>query len=91
MSCAVDFKVLGQAAGVAGAKVYGPVPQGSFLRSLGIEQRAATLIKEANPKTACAVSQSKNRLIEPEFMGQSFNSLAISSPDIRMVEGFDVK
>ena len=91
LSCAVDFKVLGQAAGVAGARVHGPVPQGSFLRSLGIEQRTATLIKEANPEMACAVSQSKNRLIGPEFMGQLFNALAISSPDIPLVEGFDIK
>ena len=62
-----------------------------FLSSLGIEQRTATLIKEADPEMACLVLQGKNRLIEPEFMGQLFNVLAISSPDIPLVEGFDIK
>ena len=41
LSSQVDFRALAEAAHGAGAKVYGPVPQGPFLRALGIEVRTA--------------------------------------------------
>ena len=39
----VDFEALAKAAQEAGARVHGPVEQGSWLRRLGIEARAAVL------------------------------------------------
>ena len=88
LSCSVDFRALSRAAGEAGARVHGPISQGKFLSALGIEQRAAALIKDSSQETAQVVLQSKKRLIEPAFMGHSFGALAITSPEIRLVEGF---
>ena len=90
LSCAVDFRALIRAASGAGARVHGPVPQGRFLDSLGIEQRAAALVKEASQEVGRAVLASKNRLVEPAFMGELFNVIAITSQDIPLVEGFDI-
>src|SRR6202000_540948 len=40
----VDFQALARAAEDLGARVHGPVTQGEFLKRIGIEQRAATLM-----------------------------------------------
>ena len=44
----VDFRRLGHAAAEGGASVFGPVPQGTFLRTLGIEVRMAALLAHAD-------------------------------------------
>jgi NADH dehydrogenase [ubiquinone] 1 alpha subcomplex assembly factor 7 len=90
LSCAVDFGALGSAAIRAGARVHGPVSQGALLRSLGIEERAAALMKDADYNTSRLVVQGKERLIEPFFMGQLFQALAITSQALSCVEGFNV-
>ena len=48
LSAQVDFRALAEAASAAGAAVYGPVPQGTFLRALGIEARALQLLGRAS-------------------------------------------
>ena len=46
----VDFQALARAAEDVGARVHGPVTQGEFLRRLGIETRAVTLMAKATPR-----------------------------------------
>ena len=89
LSCAVDFGALGSAALRAGARIHGPVSQGTLLRSLGIEERAAALMKNVDDDTARLVVQGKERLTGPSFMGQLFQALAISSQALSSVEGFN--
>ena len=45
----VDFEALARAAEDIGARVHGPVTQGEFLRRLGIETRAETLMAQGQP------------------------------------------
>ena len=46
----VDFQALARAAEDVGARVHGPVTQGEFLKRLGIETRAVTLMAKATPR-----------------------------------------
>ena len=50
LSAQVDFRAVAEAARDGGAAVYGPVPQGAFLRALGIEARALRLLERARPE-----------------------------------------
>ena len=45
----VDFQALVRAAEDLGAGVHGPVSQGDFLKRLGIETRAISLMAKATP------------------------------------------
>ncbi|MEI9887409.1 MAG: SAM-dependent methyltransferase [Rhizomicrobium sp.] len=67
LSAHVDFPALAAAAERGGARVHGPVGQGTFLRALGIEQRAKRL------EQADALA----RLTAPDRMGTLFKALAI--------------
>ena len=51
----VDFQALAQAAQGMDARVHGPLPQGEFLRRLGIEQRAAALRAGAGQEYASTI------------------------------------
>lgn len=87
----VDFAGLAAAARAAGAAVFGPVPQGAFLRRLGIAARAATLLQGATPDQARVLEASVRRLIEPAEMGTLFKALAVASPDVGTPPGFDAQ
>ena len=71
LSAWVDFRALGQAARKGGAAVFGPVAQGSFLRRLGIAERAARLN---------APAADLQRLVDPQAMGAVFKALALVAP-----------
>src|SRR5260221_270147 len=58
----VDFQALAQAAEGMGARVHGPLPQGEFLRRLGIEQRAAALQAAAPPHHSATLDTAPRRL-----------------------------
>lgn len=75
----VDFEALARRARAAGLTVHGPVEQGSFLRTLGIEQRAAALAA-AKPDQRDVITRQLRRLISPEEMGTLFKVIAISAP-----------
>ncbi len=87
----VDFAALARTARLAGAAVHGPVTQGAFLTSIGIESRAAQL-RSARPERAEAVLAARDRLIEtrPEqtAMGALFKALALTAPDAPAPPGF---
>jgi NADH dehydrogenase [ubiquinone] 1 alpha subcomplex assembly factor 7 len=75
LSAHVDFAACAGAARAAGAAVYGPVPQGPWLRALGIETRAAQLAAGGD-----AVARALHRLTSPDGMGTLFKVLAITAP-----------
>ena len=71
-----------------GAAVLGPVPQGCFLRDLGIEQRADALKRGATAAQARDIRSGLMRLTDPRAMGQMFKVMAITHPGLTMLEGF---
>lgn len=76
LSAHVDFTALSDATTRAGANPFGPVAQGDFLKALGIEARAAALIR-ANPAAADAVARALYRLTDDTAMGRLFKMFAI--------------
>lgn len=87
LSAHVDFAALSEAARQAGASVHGPVGQGSLLRALGIELRAARL-KAAAPAQAEAIEAALHRLTAEEAMGGLFKALALLPPGLDAPAGF---
>ncbi len=90
----VDFQALARAAEDVGARVHGPVPQGEFLKRLGIETRAATLMAKASHEVSEDISGALKRLIGGGRggMGSMFKVLAVSEPHLTSLAGFeDVK
>ena len=85
----VDFAALCEAAGEEGVRVSGPVDQGRFLVSLGIEARAARLIAAANPDQALLIRSGCRRLIDPREMGTLFQVIAFAHPALPPLAGFE--
>jgi SAM-dependent MidA family methyltransferase len=83
----IDFEAVGRAAIGAGALVSGPVPQSDWLRRLGVEQRAQSLIA-SNPDKRHDVEQALHRLCGRDEMGELFKIMAIRSPDWPEPAGF---
>jgi SAM-dependent MidA family methyltransferase len=85
----VDFEALADVAKHANAKVAGPMEQGTFLRALGIETRAAKL-KAAQPPQGRAIDAALDRLTGrgPGQMGALFKVLAFSHPALTL-PGFE--
>ncbi len=81
----VDFQALAEAARPAAASPV--VPQGVFLRRLGVEPRADRLMAAA-PETAADVASACRRLIEPSGMGNLFKVMAITHPGLPNLPGF---
>ena len=86
----VDFQALMRAADDLGARVHGPVTQGEFLKRLGIETRAMTLMAKAAPEVAEDIAGAMQRLVGGGRggMGQMFKVLAISEPNLTSLAGF---
>jgi NADH dehydrogenase [ubiquinone] 1 alpha subcomplex assembly factor 7 len=80
----VDFQAIARAAEDVGARVHGPVTQGEFLKRLGIETRAITLMAKASPEVSDSVSSALKRLIDSGRggMGSMFKVIGISDPKI---------
>ncbi len=86
----VDFQALMRAAEDLGARVHGPVPQGDFLKRLGIETRALTLMAKAPTEVSEDVASALKRLVDGGRggMGQMFKVLGVSEPDLTTLAGF---
>ncbi|MFZ5748132.1 MAG: class I SAM-dependent methyltransferase [Pseudomonadota bacterium] len=84
----VDFGTLGEAARDEDAVTYGPVEQGQWLVSLGIDQRAAALARTA-PERAGQIAEDRARLVLPEQMGSLFKALAVTAPGWPVPAGFE--
>ena len=87
----VDFEALARAAEDIGARAHGPVPQGEFLKRLGIETRAVTLMAKASHEVSEDISSALKRLIGGGRggMGSMFKVLAVSEPRLDSLAGFE--
>lgn len=83
----VDFGRVAHLAHEADLAVQGPVTQRDFLRALGIEVRAETLIK-ANPAHAERLQRELRRLTHADEMGALFKVICLSSPNLPPPAGF---
>jgi NADH dehydrogenase [ubiquinone] 1 alpha subcomplex assembly factor 7 len=88
LSAHIDFAALAEAARATGAEVYGPVPQGRFLGSLGAAERCAALFRRADPAQQEILASGLRRLIDPAEMGTLFKALAMTSAGLPAPEGF---
>jgi len=86
----VDFEALGKAAQEAGARVHGPVEQGTWLKRLGIEARAAALLANATESQRADIAAALQRLTGtgPNQMGSLFKAIAFSTTAIAHLPGF---
>ncbi len=75
----VDFATLAAIAQSRGVKWLGTVPQGRWLRELGIETRAESLAAYA-PEHAAALQSAKDRLIGEGQMGLLFKVMGLAAP-----------
>ena len=75
----VDFATLATIAQSRGVKWLGTVPQGRWLRELGIETRAESLAAFA-PEHAAALHAAKDRLIGEGQMGLLFKVMGLAAP-----------
>lgn len=75
----VDFATLANIAQSRGIKWLGTVPQGRWLRELGIETRADSLAAYA-PQHASAIHSAKDRLIGEGQMGLLFKVMGLAAP-----------
>jgi len=87
----VDFQSIAQAAESIGARVHGPLPQGDFLRRLGIETRAATLKAKAPPAKVSDIDSQIERLTGTgaRRMGTLFKVLGLADPKLGVLPGFE--
>jgi SAM-dependent MidA family methyltransferase len=85
----VDFQALARAAEDLGARVHGPQTQGDFLKRLGIETRAATLMAKATPEVSADIDGALKRLTDSGRggMGSMFKVIGISQPDLISLAG----
>jgi SAM-dependent MidA family methyltransferase len=85
----VDFQALARAAEDVCARVHGPVTQGNFLKRIGIQTRAATLMAKASPEVSEDISAALNRLVGGSRggMGSMFKVLGVSAPDLTSLPG----
>jgi NADH dehydrogenase [ubiquinone] 1 alpha subcomplex assembly factor 7 len=88
LSSHVDFRAVAEAARDAGAAVYGPVPQGPFLRAMGIDLRIARLLERATPEQRRELRAALFRLTDGGAMGELFKVLALTGPDAPPPPGF---
>ena len=83
----VDFAAFGQAAAASGARVWGPVTQGDFLKALGLAERARKLSAGKPANEAQAIEAACRRLIEPAQMGSLFKALALDPSVLARARG----
>jgi SAM-dependent MidA family methyltransferase len=85
----VDFQALARAAEDIGAKVHGPATQGEFLKRLGIETRAVTLMAKATHEVSEDIAGALKRLVGGGRggMGSMFKVIGISDPGIETLVG----
>lgn len=68
----VDFRALKFVAQKNGARLIGPINQGTFLKELGIETRLKMIRKNNNPKYDRKLIQDFERLTSNTYMGELF-------------------
>lgn len=85
----VDFQALSHAAIAAGAVTWGPLPQGLFLRRIGLETRMAKLCADKSAAEKEAILSGALRISAPEQMGEVFKALCLSASGLPAPAGFE--
>ena len=80
----VDFAALAAAAAKAGAVPRRLLDQGTFLRRIGLEQRARRLAAGKDAATEAAIAAAVERLAGPAAMGTLFKVLAVGAPGLAL-------
>jgi len=75
----VNFRTLSLEARTAGLQTFGPMPQGRFLLSLGLEARCNSLLRAASPEQRHTLMAGVQRLLDPSQMGELFKAMAITA------------
>lgn len=88
LTCHINFGALKKIALTNGLGVLGPIPQGQFLKNLGIDLRIEKL-KQANPVSRSSLDIAAMRLTHPQYMGTLFKVMAIFSPSTLNPAGFE--
>jgi len=85
----VDFQALARAVEDVGGRTHGPVEQGVFLRRLGIETRAVTLMSKASAEVSEEIAGGLKRLTDSgrSGMGSLFKVLGVSHPSLTELAG----
>ncbi|ODT18468.1 MAG: hypothetical protein ABS54_16275 [Hyphomicrobium sp. SCN 65-11] len=82
----VDFTAFAADARAQGLTVDGPVPQATFLGSLGIVERTSRLMA-ANPTNAAGLEAATARLTAPTGMGTLFKAIGVRSEGVPRLPG----
>jgi len=87
----VDFEALAALAQDEGLRVQGPIPQGVFLRRLGIEPRAERLKQNADARVRGEIDAALARLVgaSPRHMGELFKVISLAHAALPVQPGFD--
>jgi SAM-dependent MidA family methyltransferase len=87
----VDFQALAKAVEAMGVSAFGPIEQSRFLRRLGIETRAASLMAKAADAAIADIDAALVRLIGGDrmSMGALFKAAAFAHPSLGVPPGFE--
>ncbi len=88
LTCHVNFNRIKEISLSQGLKVLGPLPQGRFLKNLGLETRIG-MLKHKNPFDKAALEAAAQRLSHPQQMGTLFKAMAVFSPSLPIPAGFE--
>ncbi len=83
----VDFVLMRHIAASKGARWLGTVEQGRWLKRLGVDARAEALA-QAVPDQKEALLSGRDRLVDPEQMGELFKVMGLAAPGWPSGEGF---
>lgn len=83
-----DFPAVASAARAQGAVVAGPLPQGTFLRRLGLDARVAALARAA-PDLAVVMARQASRLADNDGMGALFKAICFYRTGQPVPPGFE--
>ncbi len=89
LTCHVDFQRLKEIALKCETRTYGPINQGKFLKSLGIEARSQTLLANANDQQQKDILSALHRLTDNSEMGALFKVLGLTDKSLAGVTGFE--
>ncbi len=84
----VNFAAVAATAERFGARVFGPVEQGTWLRRLGIEVRAEKLAQGKPDDSRATILGGVRRLTDARAMGSLFKVMALAQPSLNALEGF---
>lgn len=85
----VNFQRLTEIATACETRHYGPIGQGEFLKTLGIEARSQTLLAKASEGQKKDILAALHRLTDDGEMGILFKVMALTDNSLAGVMGFD--